>query len=77
MLRYKSSSDFCNTSTPSDKIFVGYGDYFFRLLYHMKGCRIREVPVVYGVRKSGESKTNILKMGQQYGIGALNMRFKK
>jgi dolichol-phosphate mannosyltransferase len=62
---------------PAGKIFVGYGDYFFRLLYHMKGYKIREVPVVYGVRMSGQTKTNILKMGQQYGIGALKTRFKK
>ncbi|MFH1210400.1 MAG: glycosyltransferase [archaeon] len=62
---------------PMEKVFVGYGDYFFRLLYHMRDYRVKEIPVVYGVRKSGETKTKVLRMGYQYGFGALKTRFKK
>ncbi len=62
---------------PLDKIFVGYGDYFFRLLYHLRDYKVKELPVVYGVRRSGETKTKVLKMGYQYGFGALKTRFKK
>ncbi|MFH1331909.1 MAG: glycosyltransferase [archaeon] len=62
---------------PLDRIFVGYGDYFFRLLYRLRNHKIKELPVIYGIRRSGETKTSILKMGYQYGFGAIKTRFKK
>lgn len=42
-----------------DKIFWGYGDYFFRLLLLSQREKLRhvELPVQYGERKGGESKT--------------------
>jgi len=42
--------------------FVGYGDYCIRLLHQFQKheCHIAEVPVVYGLRKSGVSKTRLL-----------------
>jgi dolichol-phosphate mannosyltransferase len=51
-----------------DKIFFGYGDYFFRLLFYAKknNFRILEVPVVYLPRKNGESKTNLIHVSILY-----------
>jgi dolichol-phosphate mannosyltransferase len=45
-----------------DKVFWGYGDYFFRLLLlsQRKAFLHIEVPVFYGERLSGESKTRFL-----------------
>ena len=44
-----------------DKIFWGYGDYFFRLLLMSQrlGLRHVEVPVLYGERRNGQSKIGI------------------
>jgi len=46
----------------ADKLFIGYGDYCIRLLHacQSRGLRIVEVPVVYGRRRSGGSKTRFL-----------------
>jgi dolichol-phosphate mannosyltransferase len=51
-----------------DMIFLGYGDYCIRLLHEFQvhGRRIAEVPVVYGTRKSGISKTSFLRHSGQY-----------
>ena len=38
------------------------------------GVKTTEVPVKYGKRTYGESKTRTLKMGWNYGIGALKVR---
>jgi dolichol-phosphate mannosyltransferase len=45
-----------------DKIFWGYGDYFFRLLKFVQRDKLRlvELPVFYGPRRGGTSKTAIL-----------------
>lgn len=53
-----------------DKIFHGYGDYSIRLLYWIKlrKARVKEIPVVYGQRGGGMSKTNLFKVGLQYLI---------
>lgn len=61
----------------SDKIFYGYGDYYFRLFYHAKnnGSTIKEIPVFYKFREEGESKTNFLKHGFQYMKEGLKLRF--
>lgn len=47
-----------------NKIFWGYGDYFFRLLFYAEkqGFSILDIPVVYLRRKSGDSKTHLLKV---------------
>ncbi|MBI2496035.1 MAG: glycosyltransferase [Candidatus Omnitrophica bacterium] len=46
---------------PYDEIFHGYGDYFFRLLWHARavGCSMIETPVFYRQRPSGRSKSNL------------------
>ncbi len=49
-------------SVPPERIFLGYGDYCIRFIQavHRAGGRITEVPVVYGNRPDGESKTRFL-----------------
>jgi dolichol-phosphate mannosyltransferase len=51
-----------------DKIFWGYGDYFFRLLLlsQRAGFLHVEVPVFYGNRLGGESKTRFLGIFARY-----------
>ncbi len=60
-----------------DKIFYGYGDYCIRFLYYAKQMkhRIIEVPVVYNLRLSGESKTNFFKHGLDYTASVLKLLF--
>ncbi len=64
----------------SNKIFYGYGDYYFRLFYYATkkvGAKIKEVPVIYKFREAGESKTNFIKHGWQYATSALKLRLGK
>ena len=51
-----------------DKVFWGYGDYFFRLLLlsQRAGLRHVQVPVFYGERPGGHSKTRALSVLIQY-----------
>jgi dolichol-phosphate mannosyltransferase len=51
-----------------NKIFWGYGDYFFRLLLlsQRAGFLHIEVPVFYGSRLGGESKTRFLQIFAKY-----------
>ena len=51
-----------------DKIFFGYGDYFFRLIYlsQRQGYTVIEIPAFYAVRTSGKSKSNFLKVFFSY-----------
>jgi len=53
---------------PLGKIFYGYGDYFFRLLWYLKkaGGSILEVPAFYRARPSGKSKSNLPGMLLRY-----------
>jgi dolichol-phosphate mannosyltransferase len=47
---------------PPERVFLGYGDYCIRLIQaiHRAGGRIIEVPVMYGNRPEGASKTRFL-----------------
>lgn len=51
-----------------NKIFFGYGDYFFRLLLKSQERRFRhvQVPVLYGVRRAGVAKTRIFGIFLEY-----------
>jgi dolichol-phosphate mannosyltransferase len=51
-----------------DKIFWGYGDYFFRLLLLSQRQRFThmQVPVFYGERTAGDSKTRFLSVFLKY-----------
>ena len=56
---------------PCDKIFYGYGEYFFRLLHYAQkvGMSLVEVPAQYRLRYKGESKSKFFKMLFSY-LGA-------
>ncbi len=51
-------------------IFLGYGEYFIRLIHaaRRKGCRIQEIPVFYRLRQHGDSKSNFVAMIRDYSI---------
>jgi len=61
-----------------EKVFYGYGDYCFRMLYALKTkqLKIKEIPFNYMPRRYGKSKTSLLKAGISYGIEALKLRLK-
>lgn len=62
-----------------EKIFFGYGDYYFRLLFYAQRekFRILEIPTVYQLRKYGESKTNLISVFIKYSIALLKLRIQK
>ena len=51
-----------------DAIFLGYGEYFIRLLYSARRRKYRmlEVPVFYILRRHGQSKSRFLSMLRDY-----------
>ncbi|MBI2664062.1 glycosyltransferase [Candidatus Woesearchaeota archaeon] len=59
-----------------DRIFYGYGDYCFRLIYAIKKSRIKEIPFSYQTRRYGKSKTPVLRTAVKYGIEALKLRLR-
>jgi dolichol-phosphate mannosyltransferase len=61
---------------PLDEIFVGYGEYFFRLLYHAQrqGMSIVEIPAVYRSRTAGTSKSRFGKLLMTYTAAAIRLR---
>lgn len=60
-----------------EKIFSGYGEYCIRLLYYcrQRGLKIKEVPVMYGLRQYGVSKSSLNRMTYFYLKTALQLRF--
>lgn len=62
-----------------DKVFVGYGDYFFRLFYELKRINytFKEIPFKYVGRKMGKSKTRTFSMGIDYLKTMVSLRFGK
>lgn len=58
-----------------EHIFTGYGEYFIRLVYfaRQKGWKIREIPVFYTLRTSGESKSNFFSMIVNYSRTTLDL----
>ena len=63
---------------PAKKIFYGYGEYFFRLLFFAlkKNLTILEIPAIYKRRVRGKSKSKFVYMFYKYFIEALKLRFK-
>lgn len=61
---------------PTDRIFIGYGDYFFRLLRYaeLKGMTIVELPATYRARTAGESKSRFSSMLFSYSKAAWSLR---
>ena len=60
---------------PFDKIFYGYGEYFFRLLHYAQksGMTLVEVPAQYKTRQKGKSKSKFFKMLFSYLSAALKL----
>lgn len=63
---------------PKEDIFYGYGDYCIRFIYHalVNGFRLIEIPVVYQLRRGGESKTNLRRNLVQYTLTTLRLRLR-
>lgn len=61
---------------PLNRIFYGYGDYFYRLLYYgsRKNLSIVELPSKYLSRNAGNSKSSWVKMIYRYSLGAAALR---
>ena len=59
-----------------DRIFYGYGDFHFRLMYDTfrNSASVREVPVVHRLRRRGQAKTRLLRDGWGYVASALKIR---
>ncbi|HAU40079.1 MAG: hypothetical protein UV80_C0005G0004 [Candidatus Peregrinibacteria bacterium GW2011_GWF2_43_17] len=60
-----------------EKIFIGYGEFCIRLIYGFKLTKasLMEFPVVYGRRRSGESKTHFSKYVFVYTWAAIKTLF--
>lgn len=60
------------------EVFLGYGEYFFRLIYYLKkkNIKIREVGVIYNLRHKGRSKSNFFKLFFQYSFEAIKLYIK-
>lgn len=58
------------------KIFFGYGDYFFRLIFYLNKNKINfnETHINYGNRTYGVSKTNFLRVFFKYTIQAIKLK---
>tara|TARA_Y100000768_G_scaffold277306_1_gene212748 strand:- start:746 stop:1435 length:690 start_codon:yes stop_codon:yes gene_type:complete len=63
---------------PNKKIFYGYGEYFFRLLFFAlkKNLTILEIPAIYKRRLRGKSKSNFIYMFYKYFVEAIKLRLK-
>jgi dolichol-phosphate mannosyltransferase len=61
---------------PNKKIFYGYGEYFFRLLFFAfkKNLTILEIPATYKNRVRGRSKSSFIYMSCKYFIEAIKLR---
>ena len=64
---------------PFEKIFYGYGDYFFRMIYYAekKNYSIIEIPTFYANRRKGKSKSNFIKLLFTYSCSAFRLVIKK
>jgi dolichol-phosphate mannosyltransferase len=62
---------------PLNRIFFGYGDYYFRLLHYaqQQGCSIVEIPAQYISRTKGQSKSNFIRMLFKYTTAMLHMKW--
>ena len=61
------------------RIFVGYGDYFIRLLYFAwrYGYSVLEIPVFYRVRRYGTSKSSFVRMIINYSRTVVDLRLRR
>jgi len=61
---------------PLDRIFYGYGEYFFRLIHfaQRRGYTIVELPAQYLDRSAGKSKSNFPKLLFTYSMAAIRLK---
>ena len=61
---------------PFEKIFYGYGDYYFRLLYFakQKNFSIVEIPARYTTRTRGKSKSKFFQMAYKYFVEVIKLK---
>lgn len=61
---------------PMDQIFFGYGEYYFRMLHYLQhaGTSIVELPAKYMLRKTGDSKSQFVRMLFSYSVAAIKLR---
>ena len=61
---------------PLDKIFYGYGDYYFRFLFFLKkkNIKFKELSFEWIDRKYGKSKTKFINIFIRYTYEALKLR---
>jgi len=66
----------CLAVLPFDKIFFGYGDYYFRLLHYAQraGMSIIEVPAYYNTRQKGSSKSRFWKLLLDYTAALVKLK---
>lgn len=64
---------------PFDKIFFGYGDFFFRLLHYAQKQKmtIVEVPTIYEARRDGASKSNFSKLLISYTVAVMKLTWQR
>lgn len=62
-----------------DRVFVGYGEYFMKLIYlaKLKGLTFAEIPCFYKNRQYGYSKSKFFSMFRDYLKTALILRLNK
>lgn len=62
-----------------DRVFVGYGEYFMKLIYlaKLKDLTFAEIPCFYKNRQYGYSKSKFLSMSRDYLNTALMLRLNK
>lgn len=61
---------------PHNKIFYGFGDYFFRVLFFLQqlNINIAETLIVLGKRKADKRKSNLLNMLFKYTWAAIKIK---
>ncbi len=61
---------------PLDRIFFGFGDYYFRLLHfaQTRGYSIIEIPIVLGARRAGTPKNRVTRTFVQYTVALFRFR---
>ena len=62
---------------PLERIFFGYGDYFFRLLHYAQKSNysIVEIPARYIARTEGQSKSSFIRMFFGYTMAMFRMKW--
>ena len=60
------------------KIFYGYGEFYFRLLFYLRrnDTRMHEIPSRYMKRHAGESKSNFFILLFKYSLEAIILKLR-